>query len=84
MFLGLADRLYALDCLTGDSTWVFSIGTGTRNNAPVVTSSGVIYFASGDSLYAIEANSGQFLWKHNWGQTHSIVFLRYLMEHSTR
>jgi outer membrane protein assembly factor BamB len=67
VFVGSADGgLYALDAINGgDPVWLFPTG------APITTSpviaDGIVYVASGTTLYAIDATSGAELWRYAAG-----------------
>ena len=67
VFIGSADGgLYAIDALNGgDPVWLFP--TGAPITASPVFAAGVVYAASGTTLYAIDALSGAELWRYAAG-----------------
>jgi outer membrane protein assembly factor BamB len=69
LFVGSSDGgLYALDAERGgDPKWLFP--TGAPITASPVVAAGVVYIASGTTLYAIDANTGAELWRYAAGYT---------------
>lgn len=66
VYLGAADgKVYAVDGATGTKRWDFS--TMTYNSTPAITADGTLYVPAGPTLYALNANGGQELWRFNTG-----------------
>jgi outer membrane protein assembly factor BamB len=67
LFVAGADGgLYALDAATGgDPKWLFP--TGSPITTSPVVAAGVVYVASGTTLYAIDAQTGSEVWRYAAG-----------------
>jgi outer membrane protein assembly factor BamB len=69
LYVGGSDGgLYALDAANGgDPRWLFP--TGAPITASPVIAAGIVYIASGTTLYAIDAGTGTELWRYGAGYT---------------
>jgi len=64
VYMGEGSRLLAIEIVTGEIAWEFLISGNARIAYAPIARNGVIYLGPGDGiLYAIEAKSGELLWK---------------------
>ncbi|HEY0070712.1 MAG TPA: PQQ-binding-like beta-propeller repeat protein, partial [Chloroflexia bacterium] len=59
-FASQEGTVYAVDMASGAEEWRFAAGGNTID--PLAYSDGLLYVASGTSLYALDANSGEQVW----------------------
>ena len=67
----LNDELVSLDLETGDANWKFATGESNldflANSSPAVEGDRVFFGGRGGAVYALDAYSGQVLWKQEMG-----------------
>lgn len=64
LYIGEGNLLLAIEMASGEITWEFPILKNARIAYAPIEWGGIIYLGSGDGiLYAIQANSGELLWK---------------------
>ncbi len=61
IYIGTANRFFALDEMTGATDWSFN--TGNSNSTSAAVSNGVVYFGTGKgNVYAVNATTGVQQW----------------------
>jgi len=65
VFIASAGAVYALDAKSGCTYWGFTAAGGIRSGVTIGEANGApaVFFADGATSYALNANSGELLWK---------------------
>jgi outer membrane protein assembly factor BamB len=65
--VGVFPRLTALDCATGKERWHVNLEEG-NDMFPTRVADGLVYHATGSSLYALNETTGRIIWQQHTGQ----------------
>lgn len=66
LYVGLNDKLLALDAYTGNTKWSYTMdGNVSANSAPAIAK-GIVYVGTSNAkFYALDANTGSLKWKYD-------------------
>jgi outer membrane protein assembly factor BamB len=65
--VGTSPRLIALDCTTGKERWHVDLEEG-NDGFPTRVAGGIVYHATGSSLYALDETTGHIIWQQHTDQ----------------
>lgn len=65
--VGAFPRLTVLDCATGKERWHVDLEEG-NDLFPTLVANGLVYHATGSSLYALDEITGRIIWQQHTGQ----------------